>query len=187
MVNKPGTSFNFQDLKDLDVDQLLELMGEYKNTVIKFVLIVVSLIIALMIFGGFQVKQRILQSQMAQIQQKIGAIKDRDNALKVLNDFKSSMPGNFTEMQLITTIADTARAQHITISSLSPAENMDMGLYDLVDVSVVVRTDDFRKMMFFLRRIETSQLPLRIDKLSGEASDGQLTFTIKVSAVLIHP
>ena len=128
-----------------------------------------------------------LHSQISQLQQKMGVLKARDATIQDLNDFKSSLPKKVDESGLITLISDYAKIYHVKITSLAPAESRDMGLYDAVNANFNAVSDNFKNAILFLRKIEESKFPLRVNSWSGhEEQDGRITFAIEVSAVLIH-
>ncbi len=96
-----------------------------------------------------------------------------------INNFKSSLPNKLNEFELIALISKYAKLQHVAITSLSPAESKDMGLYDVINVSFEAMCDGFKDMILFLRKIEKSEFPLRVDSWSGhEAENGKITFSI---------
>jgi len=184
-LNKLNSPLN---IKDLDLARLIDIISERQNSLIKLGLIMGSLLMVGVMFNDHRIKEQGLRAQMSQAQQKIEVLKARDAAMGDLNNFKSSLPQKLNEFELITMISNYAKLHHVTITSLSPAESKDMGLYDVIDVSFEAGSDDFNGMMLFLRKIEKSDFPLRIDSWSGHgAGDGKITFLIKISAVLIHP
>jgi hypothetical protein len=84
-------------------------------------------------------------------------------------------------------ISEYAKSNHVNITSLSPAESKDMGLYDSIDVTFDAVSENFKDMLLFLRNIEKSSAPLRIGSwLGSEAENGKITFSIAISAVFIH-
>ncbi len=183
-INKIAAQF---DLKDLDAAKVVKILLEHQNSIIKAVLVIGSLLTAAVMFNNHRSEGQDLQTGISQLQQKIGAIKAREAAVRDLNNFKSSLPKKINEFQLITLISSYAKLYHVTISSLSPAESVDMGLYDVIDVRFEAVSDNFKNMVLFLRKIEKSRSPLRIDTWSGSAGqDGEITFSIQISAVLIH-
>jgi hypothetical protein len=176
--------------KDLDLDKLTKALSEHQNSVIKLVLVIGALLLAGVMFNGNRVKVQALKLQVSKAQQKLDAFKARDAAVGNLNAFKSSLPKRINEFELITLISNYAKSYNVTIPSLSPGESKDMGLYDAIDISFSASSDSFKNMMLFLRKIEKSDLPLRVNSWAGdEAEDGTITFTfqIDISAVLIHP
>jgi hypothetical protein len=175
------------DLKNLDVTQIVRLLGENLNTLIKFSVIIVSLIIAVMIFNGNHAKEKNMLVLMSQAQQKLDSIQARVAAVDNLNVFKTALPQKLNEFEVITMISEYAKSNHINIASLSPAESKDMGLYDSINVNIDATSDNFKDMILFLNNIEKSQAPLRIDTWSGhEVENGKITFSIAISAVFLH-
>jgi hypothetical protein len=176
------------DLKNAgSVDHIIKNLGEYQNSLINVGLIVVTLIIAGVMFNDHRTKDQGLRLQMSQAQDKIEAVKARDAAIQNFNNFKSSLPKKLSEFDLITLISDYAKLYHVTISSLSPAESQDKGLYDVINVNFDAESDDFKGMMLFLRTIEKSNLSIRINSWSGkEEPDGKINFDAKIRAVVIH-
>lgn len=175
------------DLKNLDTAQLAKILSEHQNTVIKFLLIIGTLIVAVMMFNDHRAKDQALRFQMTLAQQKIDAIKARDASIKDLETFKSSLPKKLNEFELTTLISSYARSCHVKIPSLSPAESEDKGLYDIINVKFIAMADNFKDMMLFLRKIEKSEFPLKINSWSGsQEQDGQINFDITISAVLFH-
>jgi hypothetical protein len=173
------------DINNIDVARIVRTVGEHRNVLINVVLIIGSLLIAGAMFNSHSNKD--LRSQISQLQQKIGTIKARGAAIRDFNDFKSSLPKKVDESGLITLISDYAKIYHVKITSLAPAESRDMGLYDAVNANFNAVSDNFKNVMLFLRKIEKSKFPLRVNSWSGyEDRDGRITFAIEVSAVLIH-
>ena len=139
-------------------------------------------------FNDHRTKDQGLHTQMSQAQEKLEAIKTRDAAGQELDHFKSSLPKKINEFELITLISNYAKLYHVTITSLSPAESKDMGLYDAINVRFEAVSSDFKNMMLFLRKIEKSSSPLTVNTWSGhEGDDGKISFDIEISAVHIHP
>jgi hypothetical protein len=175
------------DFKDLDTGKLVKIFKGHRNSIIKIALILGSLLMAGMIFNDHRIKEQNLRSRIVQIQQKLEVVIARDEAIQDLNNFKSSLPNKLSEFELITLISKYAKSQHVVITSLSPAESRDMGLYDMISIRFDVVSDDFKDIMLFLRDIENSKFPLRVDSWSGhEAEDGKIAFEIEINAVLIH-
>jgi len=180
--------FNFpSSIKDLDATRLTRILNEHRNSLIKIVLIIGSLLMAGLMFNDHRTKEQGMRARMSQAQEKLEVLKARDAAIQEFNNFKSSLPNKLNEFELITLISNYAKLQHITITSLKPAESKDMGYYDVIDVSFDAMSGNFKDLVLFLRKIEKSDFPLRVDSWSGhEAENGQITFSIKISAVLIH-
>jgi len=175
-------------LENLDVARLTKAISEHQNTVLKIGLIIGTLISAFVIFNGHQGKVRDLHQRTSSVQTKLDAIKARDAAIQDFDKFNSSLPKKLNEIELITLISNYAKGCHITFSSLSPSDNKDMGTYDLISISISqAQSDNFKGMMLFLRKIEKSPFPLRIDTWTGHEDEaGKITFNINISAVLIH-
>jgi len=177
-------SFNTDDL---DATKITKALSEHQIIIINFILIVGSLILMFLMFNDHASKDRDLHRQISQVRQKLGAIKDRDAAIQDFNRFKSSLPQKLNEIELISVVSNYAKLGHITISSLTPAESKDIGFYDLINLSFDAESNNFKDMMLFLRKIENSEFPLRVDTWSGhEEENGKMTFQVNVSAVIIH-
>jgi hypothetical protein len=174
------------DGNNLDLAQITKILSEHQRTII-IILIAISLILTVGIFNDHNAKVAALRKLMVQEQGKIGVIKTRDGALADLNHYKSGIPKQMTEFELITQISNDANLYHLNIASLSPAENKDMGLYDSTDLSFTAVSDDFKGMMLFLRKLEKSDSPITINTWSGHEGDGgKISFDIEISAVHIH-
>jgi len=183
---------NFDKLKslstdDLDAAKIAKSLSEHQTIIINFVLIVGSLILVIGMFNTNRAKDQDMHIRISQVQQKLDAIKARDTAIVNLNEFKSSLPQKLNEVELITVISNYAKLGNITISSLTPAESKNLGFYDLINVSFDAESSDFKRMMLFLRKIETSKFPLRVDTWTGHEDEaGKMTFQVNISAVIIH-
>jgi len=188
MLNLDKLNSLLSGIKDLDAAQLIRTLSEHQNSLIKLVLIIASLLMAGLMFNDHRIKDQGLRARMSQAEEKLEVLKARDAAKGDLNNFKSSLPNKLNEFELITLISNYAKLHHVTITSLSPAESKDMGLYDVINVSFDAVSDNFKDAILFLRKIEKSNFPLSVDLWSGhEAENGKITFSIKISAVLIHP
>jgi hypothetical protein len=175
------------DLKSLDLVQITRILNDHQHTVIKYALIIGSLFAAGVMFNDHRTKEQGIRAQMTAVQEKIDAIKARDASIKDISTFQSSLPKKLNEFELITLISGYAKSYHVNIPSLSPAESQDMGLYDVIIVKFDAMSDNFKDMVLFLRKIEKSEFPLKIDAWSGsQDQNGNITFTITISAVLIH-
>jgi len=174
-------------LQSMDMAQFADALTENQNTLFKGILVVGSVALGVMMFNDHHAKEIALKTKMTQMQQKLDTIKSRDAAIKDLDDFKASIPKKINEFELITLISDYTKIYNITISSLTPAESKDMGLFDLINVSFDLKADNYKDMMLFLREIEKSNFSLRINSWSGhEEDDGKMIFVIEISAVLVH-
>ena len=188
----PKIMSNFDKLKsfssdDLDAAKLTQALSENQMAIIKFVLIVGTLILAGMMFNDHRIKDGDLHMRISQVQRKLEAIKARETTIRNFNGFKSSLPKKLNEVELISLVSNFAKSSHVTIASLTPAESKDMGLFDLINLSFDAESNDFKGMMFFLRRVEASEFPLRINTWTGhEEEDGKMTFQVSISAIIIH-
>ena len=186
MLNLDKLNSQFS-IKGLDTTKLAEALSKHQNSFIMFVLIAGSLLMAGLMFNDHRIKEQGLRAQISQAQEKLEVLKARDTAIENFNNFKSSLPKKLNEFELIGLISNYAKLCNVTIASLSPAESKDMGLYDAINVSFEAVSDNFKDMMLFLRKIEKSDFPLRVDSWSGnEVKNGGISFFIKISAVLIH-
>jgi len=176
------------DFKDINLKQITKSLTEHQNTLIKLVLIGGSLILAVVMFNNHRAKDAGLRTQVSQEQQKILAITAHETAAKDLTLFRSSIRKRLNEFELTVLISNYAKTYHIKIPSLSPGESKNMVLYDIIDINFNAVADNFKDMMLFLRKIEKSEYPLRVNSWSGaEDQSGEITFEINISAVLIHP
>ena len=188
MLNLDKLNSQFNDLKDLDVAELINILKEHQNFLIKLVLIMGSLLMVGGMSNDHRIKDQNLRTQLSQAQEKLEVLKARDGVIGDLNNFKSSLPQKLNEFELITLISNYAELHHVTITSLSPAESKDMGLYDIINISFNATSDNFKDMILFLRKMEKSNSPLRVGLWSGhEEEKGKITFEIAMSAVFIHP
>ena len=186
MLNLDKINSDF-DLKDLDAEKILKLIIEHQNSIIKLVLLIGVLLIGGGMFNDYHRKGQVLQVQMTKAQEKLDVIKSRKTALDELKKFKSSVSKNLSESELITLISEYAKSHNVAITSLSPGESKDMGLYDNLSVSFQATSDSFKNLLLFLRKIEKSDFPIMVDSWTGQEEEkGKINFGIKVSAVLIH-
>ena len=175
------------DLNNLDAEKIAQSLTQHQHTLIKSGLIIVSLVLIVMMFNDHRAKEAALQTQMSQAQAKIEALKPHDQVILDFKNFKSSLPEKLTEFQLVTVISDYAKSIPVSIGGLSPTESKDMGLYDVMNVSFDVVADNFKTMLLFIRKIEKSKYPLRIDSWrGGQGSDGKINFSLSISAVMVH-
>jgi hypothetical protein len=181
--NKLNSQFN---IKDINLTELTRALEEHQDSLIKFALIMGSLLMVGVIFNNYRIKEQNLRFLMSRAQEKLEVLNARDAAVQNLNNFKSSLSKNLNESELITLISNYAKSHHVTIISLSPAESKDMGLYDIISISFEAVSDNFKDMTLFLRKIEKSNFPLRVESWSGHKVEGKIAFSIELSAVLIH-
>jgi len=187
MIDLDKLKSEFEKINNLDAAELVKLLSEHRNFLINFVLIIGSLWMAVGMLNDHRTQGQGLRVQMAQLQEKLEIIKARDVAVTDLNNFKSSLPPTLNEFELITLVSNYTKLHHVTVISLSPAESKDMGLYDVININFSAASDNFKDVILFLREIEKSKFPLRVDSWSGrETESGAITFEIAMSAVFIH-
>ena len=181
--NKLNQQFN---INDIDTTMLTKALSEHQNTVVKLVLIVGALVWIILMFSDTHHKQWELRFKISQAQQKIQTMKQRDDSVTALQKYKSTLPKSLNEFEFITLISNYTKLQNINMTSFSPAESKDMGIYDTITISFNAIADNFKDMMFFIRKIERSSFPIKINSWSGhEEENGKIDFTISISAVVI--
>ncbi len=186
MINLDKLNSNL-DINNLDFTQIPKILIENQK-IVMIIIFIGALLIAGGMFKDYRIKEQNLRARMSQEQEKLGVIKSRDAAIVDLNNFKSSNPKEIDQFELITQISNYANLYHVTIVSFRPPEKKDMGLYDALNFSFTAVSNSFKSMMLFLRNIEKSDLPLRIDTWTGSpGEDGKISFDIGTSAVHIHP
>lgn len=117
---EPDKSNSLLDLKNLDLAQISRLIGEHLNTFIKIILITGSLLIVGLMFNDYHTRDQVLHTKITQAQQKLDAIRARDEAVHGLDNFKSSLPKKLNEFELITVISKYAQLYHISIPRFRP-------------------------------------------------------------------
>jgi len=188
MLDLDKLNTQFESLKGLDAGQLSKAVKDHQNSLFKLLLVIGTIVLGVMMFNDYRAKDQDVHSRIKLLQAKLDVIKARDAAIQDLNNFKSSQRKKISEFDLITLISAYAKSENVTISSLSPAESQDMGLYDLININFTATSDDFKGLMLFIRKIEKSEYLLRINSWTGhEDGDGNINFTIQISAVQIHP
>lgn len=175
-------------LQDIDTAQLTKALSEHQNTIIKLALIIGTLVGAVLMFNDHSNNDRDLHLRLSKVKDKLNAIKAHDKATKDFEDFKSSIPKEINVFRLIPLISDYAKSYKNTVVSYTPDQSRNLGLYDALSVRFNMASDNFKNMMLFIRSIEKSSYPLRVESWSGqEKADGTITFEIQISAVHIHP
>jgi len=174
------------NLKNIDADKIMGPLSGQQNNLVKIGLIAGSLALIWLMFSNYRGSDQQMLARLAQEQEKLDDIKASDAANKDLDDFKSSLPPRITEFDLIGLISNYVKLHHVTITSLSPAESRNMGLYDIISVKFAAEADDFKSLMFFLKEIEDSKSSLLISSWSGHETDsGKIDFTIAINEVQI--
>src|ERR1700690_1946077 len=121
MINLEKISSQF-DLKDLDTEKLISLATVHQKSIVKIVLLAGTFLVGGMYFNDFHAKDQGLHMQINQMQEKLDSIKERDVALGELADFKSTVPSNLSESELITLISQYSKLYQISILSLLPGD-----------------------------------------------------------------
>ena len=179
------SKFNINDIK---IDDIIKLATEHQNTLIKIAIVVGSLYLLVVIINDHRAKVQDFRNQTSQAQDKLAAIKARDQSAGDLSAYQSTLPKEVNEFDLIGLISNYAKSNHVNIPSLSPSQSKDMGLYDEIDIAFQATADNFKDMVLFLRKLEKSTSTLRVDSWSGQESDnGQIVFNVTISSVHIHP
>ena len=184
-VKKPTSQF---DLNNINVDQIIQALGEYKYLVLKLVMIGATCVMIWMGYNDFQIKSQLIRSQISNAGQKIEAIAQQQKAVKNLSDYKEHLPSGFSGDKIISRITAYATDHKVSINSFSPAEIKNMGLYDMINVSLTGMAPSYKAMVLFLRAIEKSSFRLTVDSWSGTVNGqwGEVNFTVAISARSFH-
>lgn len=185
MANDPK-KLNYQiDFNNINMDQIIQILTQYQKLILKAVVILGALLIAGMIFNGYNAQNQSVRAQMTRVQQKLDVIAGRETAIKNLEDFKAAFPKGINEDKLIIQITKYATANGVSISSLSPAETQNMGLYDVIRVSLNGAARNYKAMVLFLRDMEKSPYLFKVDSWQG-GGHGQIDFAITMSVLTVH-
>lgn len=189
-LDKINSKFDLNNLKfdvnDLDFTRIVDTIVEHHKAY-SVVLIIVALLVAWFLYKDYHTKEQSWQLKITQAQSKLSAIDVRDAAVKQLKDFKAAQPKEMNEYELINQLSNLANQYNVVITSLNPAEKKDMGMYDSIDVRFTVEADNFRDTMLFLRNIEISKFPFRLNGWSGRAdTGGRISSDIQISAIHMH-
>ncbi|MBF0503750.1 MAG: hypothetical protein HQL14_01490 [Candidatus Omnitrophica bacterium] len=173
------------DLKSMDTDQIIQALTENLHVVLKSAVIVVALVVAGIMFNDNHSKEQGLRSRISQMQQKLDAITAQQKITKELEDFKASFPKGIDEDKIITQITVYATAHNLSISSFSPTDTQDMGLYDVINVDFKGTAPDYKALVLFIRDIEKSPYLFRVNSCSAQG-DTELSFSMKISVAHLH-
>ena len=99
-LNNLKTQF---DPSNFDIVQIVKILREHLNSLIKVILIIATLIIARGMYYDHRSKEQNLLNQMTQGQMKLDSIQTREAMVGNLNSFKSYLPKKINEFELTTT------------------------------------------------------------------------------------
>jgi len=185
MMSDPKKINSPFDLNNMDMDQIIQALTQYRSAVLKFVVILGALLVAGMIWNGYNRQQQSVRAQMSLGQQKLDMITSRQVAIKNLEDFKASFPKGINEDSIITQITTYATANGVSIGSLSPEESQNMGLYDVTRFTLNGAARDYKAMVLFLRDMEKSAYLFKVDSWEGHG-EGEVEFSMKMSVLHFH-
>ncbi len=176
------------DINNIDINQIIEVLTRYLNTILKLAVVLGALVIAWMIFNDYRIKEQDLRLQMSQVQQKLDVIAGRQKAIGNLENLKSSFQKGINEDKIINQITSYATAHGVSISSLSPAESQEKTLYDVIRFDLSALAPDFQALVLFLRDIEKSKYFFMVDSwsLSQGGEQGGINFSMGISVVRVH-
>lgn len=182
MDDLKGLPFN---VNKMSISQIIKTLFLYQNVIISGSLMVVFLFSSLMVFKNYYRKEVALHAKMAQVQEKLNVLNRQQQTIKDLNNFKISFSKVINEDTIVTQITSYASQRKISITSLSPAQAQDMGLYDVLKFSLSAVATNYQSMVLFLRDMESSEELFMVNSWKGQGQ-GEINFDMDISVLRIH-
>ena len=188
------SQFNFsrmQNLKDLDVNKVLQLVSEHKVKALTAGFAATAIIGALMVFGDYRTQAAQYQQQMAQLQEKMDVISRHERSVKALKGFLDALPQELEDEKMITQLTDYAAQNNVEIINYAPGQKKSDRSYDSSRVHLNVNAGNFKDVLAFVRTVERSPYFLRVESFVGSSKDdngaggGRLTAEIFISSVRV--
>jgi len=177
-----------KDLKNLDVNKILQLVFAHKVRALSALFVVLGIIGLLMIFDGYRAQAAGHEQDMKLLQEKIDVIGRQKLSRKALKDFFAALPRPLEDEKLIGQISDYAAQNNVAILNYAPGPSKSGKLYDSSRVRLSVSASKFNDILVFVRTIEHSPYFLKVESFTGGVKDstkatGPLTAEMSVSSV----
>ena len=177
-----------KDMKDLDVNKILQLLFAHKARALSAVFVVVGIIGLLMIFDGYRARAAGHQQDMKRLQEKMDVIGRHSLSLKALKDFLAALPRPLEDEKLIDQITDYAAQNNVAILNYAPGPSKSGKLYDSSRMRLSVSASKFNDLLAFVRTVERSPYFLKIESFAAGGKDtakatGPLTAEVSISSL----
>ncbi|MBI4309345.1 MAG: hypothetical protein HY591_03335 [Candidatus Omnitrophica bacterium] len=180
------------DLKSFNVDQFLASLGEKKETVAQVIVVVVSVLTAVWLWGSARDREDQYRRDIDRLNIKAGVVQSYKDGLKKMQSFMETVPKGLDEEQFASHIADHAAQNSVPIMSFFPGRKKSDNFSDALSALVTVRAGSYRGFLQFVKDMEGSAHSLRIDScsLSSQASggrgEGMIEAQMEISSVSIR-
>ena len=155
------------DIKDLQNIDYAALLSEFK----KHPDVIIGILIIIFTIGSCIFFYTTKKNEFAELSRQLTVLEEKDNiyddlltAQSTLKSLKSVLPEKISEALFIEIIAETAKAQNITIDSFSPAVEHIQPAYSTLTLALNINAPSYADLWRFIHKMESENKTIRIDK-----------------------
>ena len=162
---------DIKDLQKIDLSQIQETLLKRPDVLIQLIIIAVTLTILIKTVSGKIIEASQFQNTLLELKKKVAVIKKHDALQKEYTKFISKLPEGASAPDLLDRVADLAGEHGVQIISISPAQELKKKYHTQTVLSVSAAAGDYKDMVAFIHKIETSPFNLRVDRWVGSSTD----------------
>ncbi len=160
------------DLKSIDIQELVSLLWQKRNSLLIGVVIILGLIVAVALYSNFNNQKKKYEQQISLANEKISKVTNLNMAIHNHEEFLKTLPKKLDQENLLSVLADWATQFNVEVRSASPLKNKEEKLWDQGGVILQLQAKDFKDIMRFLHAIEKSEYAIRVDSWQISSTSG---------------
>ncbi|MCD4779375.1 MAG: type 4a pilus biogenesis protein PilO [Candidatus Omnitrophica bacterium] len=167
---KKLNSIDMQDLKNIDVGQLVDLLRSRVDLLANVIVVLLTIILA--VYWPIQsLKQKKdNQSSINQYKEKQDILDQHAVIESDYNAYVETFPKSVSSDQLTNIISIMAVKNSVQIVSFSPAQRNSNDYRDIINVRIQIASEDYANIILFVKDLEASEYSMRVERWISDSA-----------------
>ncbi len=164
---KDISQFKLEDLKNVNYLELKDQILSRPDVIINSAIIIVTLIISLNAYNGYNKKSININKNITEIKTKLDALKQQENIQLEYKQLLTNEQKRITIESLGDKLGQFAKTYNITIASFDPGKPKDSQYIYSNDLKIKITANNYENFILFLKEAEETNYSFRLKTFSA--------------------
>ena len=159
------------DLKSIDLNTIIKLFSGKKELLIQVIAVVATVFVLIVMVTSYQSNAQSAQNEIQELSNKAEVVRKYDGIQSTFKSFMDNVSKDVDINDISSEVSDYAVKSGVNILSISPNGKKSDIYSDSFFLDIGTQCKTYKNLLEFIRNIESSVYPLRLEAVSVLSSD----------------
>lgn len=167
-------NININDLRNIDAQQLGEMLRQRIDIVLNITLILVTMVATVLIVTASGKRSEMLTWEIKQLEERGEAVKESERLKGEYSAFLESFPEPILTDRLINKLSEFAADRQVQVLSFSPVKEKSDNYIKVAGVQINVSSDNYKNIVLFMKDVEDAPYALQVGQWSAKMKEQRI-------------